>query len=326
MANDVQVFNQKHLKTEVTDGKSLKITEDARKYQKIEAVLLDWALKCADMDIKSNVQMPPEKIDLLKKIHVLSINYALTLPEVQRDPRKISYMANEELKMGLAAILLSHVLTHSLSKARYTREYLFNNIFVYVEDDGSAKHVNFAGIEHSIVQDAIYPEIVYDWIIYRQPDGRKINALSDEKTHYQGLKNFQRGLSPISEFSRFERKLFEDRQKKIQDQKEATQQAFRDSFVQQIAIATAKQLMENSDPIQIANQLFAAEDYAKAIENILSNQSVNGKLKPFSEQNMLQSRDFSKSTEKFSLSPNDDEISLDEVLRDIKSLQNSHER
>lgn len=318
MANDLQKTD---IKRQITAEQNKKLSE--AKYKQIEKVFRDWALKCADMDIRSNVALTPEQIKLLKKLHILAINFAITQPEVQRDPRKISYMANDELRIGLTAIILTRALTDNLSKAKYTREYIYKNISVYTEEDGSAKNVIFSGIEHSIVQDAIFDEIVYDWIVYRQPEGRKINALSDEKTHFQGLSNFQRGMSPISEFSRFERKLFENRQKKLQEQKEETQQAFRNSFVQQIAIATAKQLLESNNPLQMAQQIFASEDYAKAIENILSNQKINnaGEL-----QNHLRLEDFSKSAEKLPLSRSDEEMSLDVILSDIKSMENSRER
>lgn len=301
-----------------------------QKQKQVEKVIREWAERCADMEIKTNVALTPEQINLLKRMHVMAINFALTQPESQRDPRKISYMANDELKTGLAAILLTHVLTNSLSKAKYTREYLFKNIVVWADDDGSAKHVNFSGIENFIVQDAIFPEIIYDWAIYRSPDGRGINALSDEKTHFQGLSNFKRGMSPISEFSRFERKFFESRQKKIIDQKESAEQAFRNSFVQQVAIAAAKQMLEHNDPMQIAQQLFAGKDYTLAIENLLSNQTIKSALEHFDGKNNLQLEDFSKSAEKMSFSVtnhrSNDEMSLDEILRDIKTLEKNHER
>jgi len=301
-----------------------------QKHRQIEKVIREWAERCADMEIKSNVALTPEQINLLRKMHILAINFALTQPESQRDPRKISYMANDELKTGLAAILLTHVLTNSLSKSKYTKEYLFKNIVVWADDDGSAKHVNFSGIENFIVQDAIFPEIIYDWTIYRSPEGRGINALSDEKTRFQGLSNFKRGMSPISEFSRFERKFFENKQKKLLAQKESTQQAFRNSFVQQVAIAAAKQMLEHNDPMQLAQQLFATEDYTQAIENLLSNQTIKSALERFGEKNFLQLEDFSKSAEKLSLSAenyhSNEEMSLDEILRDIKSLEKTHER
>ena len=304
--------------------------QNNNRHQQIEKVVREWAERCACMDIKTNVQLSPEQINLLKKLHILAINFALTQPESQRDPRKISYMANDELKTGLTAILLTYVLTNSLSKSKYTKEYIFKNIVVWTEDDGSAKHIDFSGIEHYIAQDAVFAEIIYDWILYRSPEGRGINTLSDEKTHFQGLNNFKRGMSPISEFSRFERKLFESKQKKMQEQKEATQQAFRDSFVQQVAIAAAKQMLEKGDAMQMAHQLFASADYSQEIENLLSNQTVKAAIEQYNEKNQLQLPDFSKSEAKTSMmriaSRSEEEMSLDEILRDIRSLENSRDR
>lgn len=324
MANDLQNVELKKLSTVKKNQTALLKPEI--KHQQIEKVVRDWALKCAEMDIKSNVELSPEQINLLKKIHILAINFAISQPEAQRDPRKISYIANDELRTGLTAIILTRALTDGLSKAKYTKEYIYKNTAVFVEENGTVKNIVFNDIEHSIVQDAIFEEIVYDWIIYRQPEGRKINALSDEKTHYQGLNNFKRGFSPISEFSRFERKLFEDRQKKLLNQKEETRQAFRNSFVQQIAIATAQQLMATGNPLQMAQQLFASEDYTKEIENILSNQKFNLPLDIQTPTNTLQLEDLSKSAEKLPLSRTEDEMSLDVILSDIKSMQNDRNR
>ena len=183
-----------------------------KKQQKIEEVVRAFAKKAADMDIKSNVPLNQKQINLLKQIHVLAINRALSVPEVMRDPRKISYYANDELKMGFIAVLMTHVLQNHLSKAKYTEDFFLQNVVIYTNQEGTEKHVDLDDVEEKIVQDALVDEVVYDWLIYRAPGSRGIRALSDEKTEAQGLKNFASGLSPISEFSRFERKYFEEKQ------------------------------------------------------------------------------------------------------------------
>ncbi|MBQ7660340.1 MAG: hypothetical protein IJS26_06380 [Alphaproteobacteria bacterium] len=238
------------------------------KQERIKQIVQEFALKAANMDIKTNLALTKHQLDLLKKIHVLAVNRALSVPEVSKDPRKISYYANKELKIGVVSLLMTHVLINHLSSAKYTEEFLFENIMVYTED--SFKYIKLENIEEKIFKNAIYDEIVFDFIIYRTPGNRGIKSLSDEKTFSQGLKNFYKGMSPVSEFSRFERKYFEEKQAKKKNSIESAQTAFRNSFVQKVAEAVAKQLLEKQDATEIAKQLFVNKDYQKEIEKIIS--------------------------------------------------------
>ena len=261
----------------ITHNNSLTFREQ-KKLRKQEKIVLNFAEKCAAMKIKSNMPLSDEQLLLLQKIHILAINCALAMPEVIHDPRKISYMANEELRIALAAILLTHALINHLSKAKYTKEFFKWNIEIYTNSEGTEKHIDFMETEENIVTAAIYDEVVYDWMIYRAPGGRGIKALSDEKTFSQGLENFYRGFSPISEFSRFERKLFEFRQKKLLEQKESAQQTFRNTIVQQVAQEAAKQLLQQNDPMELAKALFATTDYENAINQLLNNQQFSPEI------------------------------------------------
>jgi len=249
-----------------------------QRQQKIEEVVHAFAKKAADMDIKSNVPLNPKQINLLKQIHVLAINRALSVPEVQRDPRKISYYANDELKMGFVAVLMTHVLTHHLSKAKYTEDFFLQNVSIYTNKEGTEKHIDLNGVEEKIVQESLVDEIVYDWLIYRAPGGRGIRALSDEKTEAQGLQNFASGLSPISEFSRFERKYFEEKKKTAKENRENAQRAFRSGFVRQVAEAAAKELLKTQKPMDLAKLLFATKDYEAEIQNMLEDMPIHKEI------------------------------------------------
>ena len=249
-----------------------------KKQQKIEEVVRAFAKKAADMDIESNIPLNKKQINLLKQIHVLAVNRALSVPEVMRDPRKISYYASNELKLGFVAVLMTHVLKNHLSKAKYTEDFFMQNIVIYTDKDGTVKHIDLNDVEEKIVKNSLIDEIVYDWLIYRAPGSRGIRALSDEKTEAQGLKNFASGLSPVSEFSRFERKYFEEKQKTAKENRENTQRAFRAGFVRQVAEAAAKELLKTQNPMDMAKLLFATKDYETEIQNLLEDLPIHDQI------------------------------------------------
>ena len=265
---------------------SQNISQTNKKQQKVEEVIRQFAQKCANMDIQSNIALTQKQITLLKQLHVLGINRALALPEVMRDPRKIVYYANDELKLGLVAILMTHVLNNHLSKAKYTEDFFLEHLTVYTNKQGTVKYIDLIDIEDKIFQSALYDEIVYDWIIYRSPGSRGIKALSDEKTESLGLEGFSRGLSPVSEFSRFERKYFETKQKKTKEDRESAQRAFRNTFVKQVAQEAAKQLLKTQDPMSLAKLLFATKDYEAEIQNLLDDMPINKKIKDLTQNYM----------------------------------------
>jgi len=284
------------------------------KQKRIKQIIQEFALKAANMDIKTNLALTKHQLDLLKKIHVLAVNRALSVPEVLKDPRKISYYANKELKTGVVALLMAHVLINHLSSAKYTEEFLFENITVYTQSDGLAKCVELQNIEEKIFKNAIYDEIVFDYIIYRTPSSRGIKTLSDEKTFSQGLKNFYKGLSPVSEFSRFERKYFEEKQAKKKNSIESAQTAFRNSFVQKVAEEVAKQLLEKQDANEIAKQLFLSKDYQKEIEKIISDM-------PLFEQIEKVENKTSQELTKFDLSQNNQDDDLVQIMSQIRAIE-----
>ncbi len=297
-----------------------------KRQQKIEEVVRQFAQKSADMDIESNVFLNEKQVRLLKQIHVLAINRALSVPEVRRDPRKIVYYANDELKLGLAAILMSHVLTNHLSKAKYTEEFFLEHIIVYTAPDGKVKHVDLTDVEQKIFDAALNDEIVYDWIIYRSPGSRGIRALSDEKTESQGIKGFSSGLSPVSEFSRFERRYFEEKQKKTKNDREDAQKAFRHTFVRQVAESAAKQLLKTQDPMKMAKLLFATKNYEAEIQNLLEDLPVNKEIenltKEFGDYPALQE----KTNDTLSISFKDDKKQDLAMIEFSSKNKKNHER
>ena len=86
--------------------------------------------KIAEREITSNVFLSPRQLDILSQLNNFSTNKILGDPEVEKDPRKIAYKTNEELRFALIALCLSIALTDHRSKSKYTKEYFANNIYV----------------------------------------------------------------------------------------------------------------------------------------------------------------------------------------------------
>ena len=105
----------------------------------------------------------------------------------------------------------------------------------------------------------------------------------NEKTEAQGLQNFASGLSPVSEFSRFERKYFEEKKKTAKENRENAQRAFRAGFVRRVAEAAAKELLKTQNPMDLAKLLFATKDYETEIQNLLEDMPIHKEIKKMEE-------------------------------------------
>ncbi len=234
----------------------------------IEQKLLNIISKAVDVEFLSDVDLSVKQLELLKDLNVFCANQVLDDVEVVRDPKKLIYKTNQELKHALIAICLARSLVNPKTRNYENREYFEENISICSSDDGY-KTVCFGAINPSEVNAAIYSEIVHDWLIYRDKHGRGINALMDEKTHLDLLDNFLRGGDPLYEFARFERKFSERRFKKEDQAKESAQEAFRNVMVQAVASEIAKQqLAAGANPMDLVNLLFSAKDYDKAIKEL----------------------------------------------------------
>lgn len=248
----------------------------------IEQKLLSIISKVTEMEFTSNVPLSGKQLDLLKELNIFCANQVLDDGEVLRDPKKLIYKTNHELKYALTAVCLARSLINPHTRNYETRDFFETNISISSSEDGY-KTISFGAINPEEVKAAIYPEIIHDWIIYRDKYGRGINALMDEKTHLDLLENFQRGGEAAYEFARFERKLSERRFKKEDKAKENAQETFRNVMVQAVAAEIAKQqLAAGNNPLELVNMLFSPKDYDKAIKQLCQPQ------KPTTENNLLE--------------------------------------
>ena len=162
------------------------------------------------------------------------------------------------------------------SKNKYTKEFFEGNIFVETTDNDTI-YIKFENIEDKIVDNAINPELIFDWMVYRDDEGRGIFALINEKVcDIDDLKDYNTGGDPVYEFARFQKKYHIYRKTKETKSKESAQEAFRNAVAQQVAAhITAQQLLEGKDPMEFVNMLFGKPDFENSINEITKSFAKN---------------------------------------------------
>lgn len=235
-----------------------------------EKKLLEIINKATANVFQTSVPFETEQLKLLDELNTFSVQQVLDDIEVIRDPRKLIYKGNQELRTALVALCLTQSLTNPHSRSYETKEFYENNIAISSENNGT-KILDFGHIPSAHVKDALNAEKIYDWMIYRDKEGRGIKALADKKMYLDELPGYYRGGDPIYEFARFERKFTEHRTAKELKSKETAQDAFRTALVQQVAAELAKQQMLNGqNPIELVNLLFSSEDYNQAVSQMVT--------------------------------------------------------
>ncbi len=235
--------------------------------------------KVSEREIKTNVFLSSRQLDILSQLNEFSTEKILSDIEVEKDPRKIAYKTNHELKIALTALCLSVVLSNHRSKNKYNKEFFEDNIFIESENNETV-YIRFENIEEKIVDEAINAELIFDWMVYRDNEGRGIYALINEKTCSMELDDYNAGGCPVYEFARFQRKYHEYKKHKEIKNKESAQEAFRNAVAQQVASQiTTQQLLNGKDPMEFVNILFGKPDFDNSIKEITKSLAKN-KNKP----------------------------------------------
>lgn len=248
----------------------------------LEQKLCDIINKAIEVEFESNVKFTYKQLDLLQELNTFCATQVANDPEVLRDPKKIIYKTNQEMHLALTALCLSQALIDSHSRKSENKEFFLENISVSSSDEGT-KILNFGLISPERAQAAVNEEFIYDWIIYRDKDGRGISALMDHKTHLNRLTDYLRGGDPLYEFARFQRKYAEQKYLKEDHAKESAQEAFRNTMVQAVAAEiTKQQLLEGKNPLDLVNLLFSTENFEEAIHK-LNHHSQTNMLPPQSD-------------------------------------------
>ena len=255
---------------------------DARAQKIIDQIIA----RATDVSIVSDVALNDEQLQALYSLNEYCVHQLLTNPEVARDPRKLIYMTNQEMKTALVAICLAGNLINPMRKRREDLQFFVDNITVSVEE-GNVKRICFGKISPYDVQDAIYYDIVEDWKIYRDKEGQGIITLMDDKTNLVRLPGYKMGGNPLYEFARFHRKYTEKERKKEERARDEAQIAFRNEMARTIAHqVTQQQLLEGKNPMELMELLFAPTG-RKSQEKIKKIAGQSKKVDKEIEQNIM---------------------------------------
>ena len=160
--------------------------------------------------IQTNALLNSEQLELLKKLNSFAHYQAAHDYEVQCMPAKVIYKVNQELKLALMALMTTCSMLDPKRSGNETEKFFDKEIKI-IQKSSVQKHIDFGHIRPFLIQNFLIPEMVDDWILYRDVAGDGIHALADRKTALQGLTSYACGGTPVYEFSRFYRKFMEDK-------------------------------------------------------------------------------------------------------------------
>lgn len=237
------------------------------------AVLADFVDQAVNCKIISNLPLSDMEKNLLFQLNQFAVMQLEDDAEVLRDPCKIFYKSDEELKRGLIGLSLAVALTKNFSRKIYNKEFFEHNIRVERKKPGCIE-INFGAMDRDALDGVLTENLVFDWMVYSDNKGRGLLGLADYKGIYlEDDIDFRRGGSKVYEFARFERKCYKYFREKVQHQKDDMQDAFRRVFAE----AAAKQLTEQIDPVAFTAKLFNSSDPAKEIASMLKSLENNSK-------------------------------------------------
>lgn len=160
--------------------------------------------------IQTNALLNSEQLGLLQKLNSFAQYQVAHDYEVQCMPAKAIYKVNEEFKLALVALMTTCSMLDPKREGRETEKFFEKEVKI-IQKNSTQKYIDFGHIRPLLIQNFLIPEIVDDWILYRDVAGDGIHALVDRKTALQGLPSYSRGGTPTYEFSRFYRKFMEDK-------------------------------------------------------------------------------------------------------------------
>ena len=207
--------------------------------------------KASAKQISVSVPLTEEQMRLLNLLNDFAIHQAEYDEEVRQFPAKMIYKVNDELKLALIALLTTCSLLDPKRHANETQQFFENQVKI-TQDKQSRKIIDFGQIRPILVQQSFIPEIINDWILYRDINGDGIHALIDKKTYLQGLSTYSRGGHPVYEFARFYRRFMEDRLSKKACEKQFLKESAIKSLTDQVI---QQQLARGVSPQDILENL-----------------------------------------------------------------------
>lgn len=219
--------------------------------------------KAHECTISTNPGLSYPQMEQLIKLHSFAIYQAQNNTEVKHLPSKLTYTINQELKLAIVALLTTCSLLDYTRHGKETEDF-FNKKIQIIQSNSKAKNIIFEDIRPYLLDNFLVPELVDDWITYRDCNGDSIYALMDKKTRLQRLETYSRGGDPVYEFARFYRKFMED---KIQKQ-DVLKQKMQDTALKSLTDALVQQQLEQGiNPSEILNNLLSGDILTPQIES-----------------------------------------------------------
>ena len=201
--------------------------------------------------IRSSFPFTKSQFEQLIKLNLFAVHQASYNDEVRMMPAKMIYKVNAELKTALIVLLMTCAVIDYQRQGRETKDFFDSQINVIQKRSGE-KVIDFGQIRSDLLERFLIPEIVDDWITYRDVNGDGIHALSRKKTGFLGVAGYEKGGDPMYEFVRFYRKLMEQKQYKS----EKLLERFQQEAVQSLANHVVEQkLLAGQSPADILKSL-----------------------------------------------------------------------
>lgn len=191
------------------------------------------------------------QFEQLQKLSLFAVHQASNNDEVRLMPAKMIYKVNEELKLALIALLVTCSVMDFQRQGQETKEFFDAQIKIIQKNNGK-KNIDFGIIRADLLERFLIPEIVDDWITYRDVNGDGIHALMRKKTGFIGIKNYEKGGEPLYEFVRFYHKFMEQKQRKSEKLLEQFKQEAVHSLANKVV---EQQLLEGRSPDTILKSL-----------------------------------------------------------------------
>ena len=214
--------------------------------------------EASPVQLITSVPLTDEQMRLIYLLNDFAIHQAEYDKEVQCFPAKMLYKVNDELKLALVALLTTCSLLDPKRHGNEAQKFFEDQIKI-IQNQKKQKVIDFGTIRPQLVQQSLIPEIIDDWILYRDVNGDGIHALMDRKTNLQGLATYARGGHPVYEFARFYRRFMEDKLAKQLKEKQTLKEIAIKSLTDQVI---QHQLANNHSPQML-------------LENILSDNTLS---------------------------------------------------
>lgn len=235
--------------------------------QRKRMFLRDFVEKAINHPIHVYPDAPEETIRQLYRLHLFCCQRAIHNIEVKRNPFQLGFVALREMKTALMGMMISYRLIDPSCPYSWNHDFFEMNIITDKNADGDTV-IKFNRIPPQIIPLAITEEMVTDWLIYRAYDNNGIRTLMDYKNNLLTLPDYQRGGAPENEFSRFERKMQEQRNREEKHKNQELDLEFRKTLVRNVAQQTAGAMINSGmSASEILEQAFKADLSSLIINN-----------------------------------------------------------